>query len=160
MVTRPLESVAILVLSALILGCQPVWNELNRHGLQVDVENLLRSSGIPNPVFVSCQMLGTSRTGRCEVVLGKGEIERVVEVLDLTRLKKGDSDSTVLLAAASKEDGGCIGSDFSELGFETWGRAWRGDSLQTSSGAAFTYVVIHYGPAESWACLQVEYAYG
>ncbi|MCX6072186.1 MAG: hypothetical protein NTU91_15250 [Chloroflexi bacterium] len=151
----------ILLLSAAVAGCSPVWSAISRPSLEADVGEVL-ARGLQDPPGMECRMIGTTRSGYCTLELDGAGALAVAEGLSLESGNVDLQDPAGIPPAAAE---GIVGYFSPEVmgsldGLPAYWIGGRPDSLRLQNGGQFEYMVLILGPDTRQACVQVSYAYG
>jgi len=148
----------ILVL-ALTMACDRLWDGLNRSSLQTDITALLAESGLSRAgALRDCTMIGRSRDGLCRLAITPGELADLILRLRLAKLDRDTPAGRRALRYLSVVSSSCLDSDNPR--WQLWAAFGRPAGLRLDNGSVFDYLLLVYVPAEGEACLQVSYAYG
>jgi hypothetical protein len=150
-----------VVLAAMLMACNFPWNVLNRDSLRADVAEVLALPDV-DPLDLSCQMVGTTRTGYCLLTADSAWVEQIAGALALEYRVASLARAETLPPMLSEGLVGCLASeDFGPV--EELPAYWvdgRPPALALGSGGQFEYLLLLHNPATHQVCVQVSYAYG
>lgn len=141
----------------LLVGCGPLWNALNRSGLESDVRDILNRAAV-GPQQLDCRMVGTTRDAPCSLRMTPSEAASVIRTLELERIDSASDGPTPLARVVAHADPSCLAK--TSTAAAVFAIAGRTDSLRLPSGSAFDYLLLTINASTGQTCLQVSYAYG
>jgi hypothetical protein len=141
----------------MLTGCAPLWNAVNRSGLESDVRQLLKTAAVV-PQHLYCRMLDSKRDASCTLQLSPSETASVIRALALKSIHSLSDPPTSLARLNADAGPSCVAGSASELA--SFGIAGRPNSLRLPSGSAFEYLLLFSNESTGQACIQVSYSYG
>jgi len=147
--------VIFISLNLVLASCESLWNAGNRGGLKNDLTELINRKQQAS-VDLTCQMLGTTRTGMCKGVIPFNIVENIVStlhLLEVTNDQPPDYDYESWIS-----DGPCDPKQTS--GIRRFKSKRRATELQLQNGSSFEYLILFFEPSSNKTCIQVSYAYG
>lgn len=150
-----------LIMAFVLRGCDALWNLGNRGPLIRDLTELFKAQGI-RAKDLSYNMIGTSRSGTCELHLSPDEVTRMVKSLNLKELKLENLSGENPWVKNPEPKKGCLTSKFFHGGKQVKGHlsGRRPPELRLKSGPAFEYFILFQDLETDKVCIQVSYAYG
>jgi hypothetical protein len=139
------------------MGCEPLWNAVNRSALKSDIRAILKPAGVV-PQQLECRMVDSTRAGSCSVSLTQAETDAVIRALALERVPASANVSSPLARLVVHAGQSCAAGEPKPLAI--YGLSGRPKSLRLSSGSAFEYLLLTINKSTGQACLRVSYAYG
>ena len=157
--------IVLLLPLVMLLGCDAVWNILNRGALRHDVMTLMGET--PDTLgSMSCRMSGTTRDGTC---LFHGSVDLVNRVARRVELRPWVPSPDEAMVKRFPYDGliknGCrsmpaFSDVFGPSPVSVYESVRRAPTLRLPSGRAFEYLVLFHNRQTDDACVDTSYAYG
>ena len=161
------------VMTVVILsGCSFLWNFTNAGSFKKDVTALAKKQGVDISIS-HCQMVGTTRTAICELILPHEQVAMLVDKLGLVEVDTRRPDCMSIIIERAVGDGNSVDDDFrswdSEGGCRNACSSYKQITIYKSQrrapqlkigDSAFEYLLIYYDPGSGKCCIQVSYAYG
>jgi len=148
---------SIALACLLLVGCDSLWNSVNRSGLETDMREILKAAAVV-PSHLDCTMVGSTRDGSCSLRMSPSEVESVIRALALENISPSSETPSPLARLVARGDPGCVVGDSAPL--EAFGIAGRPPVLRLPSGSAFEYLILTFSTSTGQACVHVSYAYG
>lgn len=152
-----MHRLSLALACVLLVGCDSLWNAVNRSGLEDDVRALLKTAAVV-PTHLECNTVGSAREGSCSLRMSASEVESVIRVLALENISPSSATPSPLARIVARGAPGCVDGAFASL--EAFGIAGRPSVLRLSGGSAFEFLVLTFNKSTGRACVLVSYAYG
>jgi hypothetical protein len=141
----------------LLMGCESLWNAVNRSALESDIRAILKPAGVV-PQQLECRMVDSTRDASCSVSLTHAETDSVIRALALESVPSSADVPSPLTGLVAHAGPSCAVGE--PISLATYGLSGRPKSLRLPSGSAFAYVLLTVNKSTGQTCLQVSYAYG
>ena len=153
---RSLLGISVAVIAAAgLVGCDRLWDAVNRRSAMSDVRAVLSSSGVGTETL-SCRSLPASRDVECRLKGGPAEVQRLAKALSLTPVEAGTADALGSFVEQHRPRG-LPPLPTSAAVFAATGRP---GVLRLANGSAFEFLLLFRDPASDTLWLRLSYSYG
>lgn len=143
-------------------SCESVYNLVESEGLKNHVTELFKKYGNTS-VEPTCQMIGATRSGFCELRGSDQQIAQTASNLNLQEVvPEKMSDDELLRYQLLAGEKGCAKMSVAGKGkfIKIYKSERRANNLKLINGQAFEYLLLYYNSQSNDVCVQASYSFG